>query len=48
MYKVSLLFISIVALVLNTNGQNLSTQSFQATHRYLKIPIKNGAPKRHV
>lgn len=48
MYKVSLLFIGIVALILNANGQNSSTQSFQATHRYLKIPIKNGAPKRHV
>jgi len=48
MYKVSLLLIGAIAFVLNANGQDSSSQLFQANHRYLKIPIKNGAPKRNI
>lgn len=48
MRKVFLLIFGVVAFVFNANGQNSSSQLFQATHKYLKIPIKNGAPKRQV
>lgn len=41
-------FVGMMAFVSNINGQTTESQTLYANHRYLKIPVKNGAPKRDI
>lgn len=48
MNKILLFYVGMMAFISNLNGQTVESQILQVNHRYLKIPIKNGAPKRNI
>lgn len=44
----TILLCSMMAFFFHANGQNSSSRTVDASQRFLKIPIKNGAPKRNI
>ncbi|MGE8379386.1 MAG: glycoside hydrolase family 32 protein [Sphingobacterium sp.] len=48
MKRTLMLLIGVLTFVFHVSGQTSGKRTFYVSNRYLKIPVKNGAPKRNV